>query len=151
MVKSDPSEITDTFSTNQPAKLELGDKDMAVLRIPSGSLGRATNITFKLEPRGKSQPPVVGKIYKLFSVYAPSTTPEPQVETNNGEPFVLELPAGAKKDANLAIGVEDEKGKVKWTVVAPKRIDDVRNVAVFELNALPSALLHITTKAPTAK
>lgn len=151
MVKSDPAEVSDTFSTNQPAKIELGDKDLAVLRIPSGALGHATNITFKLDPRGKSQPPMVGKLYRLMSVIAPSTTPEPKIDTNNGEPFVLELPAGARKEANLAIGVEDEKGKVKWTIVAPKRIDDVRNVAVYELTALPSAWLHVTTKAPTAK
>jgi hypothetical protein len=151
MVKSDAAEVSDTFGTNQPAKIELGEKDLAVLRIPSGALAHATNITFKLDPRGKSQPPMVGKLYRLLSVYPPSTTPEPKVETNNGEPFVLELPAGAKKEANLAIGVEDDKGKVKWTIVAPKRIDDVRNVAVFELTALPSAWLHVTTKAVTAK
>jgi hypothetical protein len=66
-----------------------------------------------------------------------------------GDPFILELPAGAKKDANLAIGVDDDKGRVKWTVVAPKRIDDARNVAVFELTTLPPAWFHVTAKAPT--
>ena len=60
---------------------------------------------------------------------------------------MLELPTGAKKDANLAVGVEDDKGKVKWTIVAAKRFDDSRNVAVFELPTLPSGWLHLTSKA----
>ncbi len=72
-----------------------------------------------------------------------------QIESN-GPPFVLEMPAGSKKDANLAIGVEDAKGKVKWTVLAPKQIDDSRNVAVFELTTLPTGWVHVTTK-PASK
>ena len=52
---------------------------------------------------------------------------------------------------SFAVGVENDKGKIKWTIVAPKRIDDSRNVAIYELSALPSGFLHVTTKAPDAK
>jgi hypothetical protein len=146
VMKSDASEISDTFGS-PPAKLELGDKDIATLRLPEGALRQATNLTFKLDGRGKSNGAPAGKIYRLSLNYPPSGT---LIEAESvGDPFILELPAGAKKDANLAIGVEDEKGKVTWHVVAPKRIDDVRNVAVFELTKLPSAWIHVTTKKPT--
>ena len=147
VIKSDPSEISDTFGSG-PAKLELGDKDLATLRIPEGALNRAVNVTFKLDARGKSMGAMTGKIYQLLVVIPPSGSPE-RVESY-GPPFVLELPAGGKKDANLAIGAEDANGKLKWTVVAPTRIDDARNVAVFELTTLPSGWIHVTTKPPGA-
>jgi hypothetical protein len=147
VIKSDPAEITDTFGSG-PAKLELGEGAVATLRIPEGALSRAVNITFKIDARGKSLGPPMGKIYAILAVNPPSTTPE-QVESY-GPPFVIELPAGGKKDANLAIGADDGSGKPKWTVVAPKRIDDARNVAVFELTTLPSGWIHVTTKAPGA-
>lgn len=149
VMKTDAKEITDTFGTSPGAKLELGDKDIATLRIPEGSLPQATNVTFKIDGRGKATGTVVGKIYNLVANYPPNGAPE-QV-ASSGAPFVLELPAGTKKTANLAIGVEGDKGKIKWTIVEPKRIDDARNVAIFELATLPSGWLHVTTKAPTAK
>jgi hypothetical protein len=148
VMKSDAKEITDSFGTSPGAKLELGDKDIATLRIPEGALHQATNITFKIDGRGKATGAVVGKIYHLLASYPPASTPE-NIESG-GDPFVLELPAGAKKDANLAIGTEDDKGKVKWTIVAPKRVDDARNVAIFELPTLHTGWLHVTTKAPSA-
>jgi hypothetical protein len=149
VMKSDSKEITDSFGTSPGAKLELGDKEIATMRIPEGALKQATNIPFKIDGRGKSTGPVVGKIYYVLAAYPPASTPE-TVESG-GDPFVFEMPAGAKKDANLAIGVEDDKGKVKWTIVAPKRIDDARNVAVFELGTLHSGWMHVTTKKPDAK
>jgi hypothetical protein len=148
VIKSDPKEITDSFGTTPGAKLELGDKDIATLRIPEGALQRATNVTFKIDSRGKAHGALVGKIYHILANYPPASTPE-NIESS-GDPFVLELPAGTKKNANLAIGTEDDKGKVKWTIVAPKRIDDARNVAIFELPMLHTGWLHVTTKAPTA-
>jgi len=64
------------------------------------------------------------------------------------------MPAGDKKDANLAIGEisTDDKGKPKivWTVVAPVKIDDTTAAARFEIKALSDAYLHVTTKAVTA-
>jgi hypothetical protein len=151
VLKSDPSEITDTFGTSPGAKLVLGsDKDEAVLRVPEGSLNQGTNITFKIDARGgKSTGAPVGKIYQILPMIPPSQTPA--ATESVGPPFVLELPAGSKKDANLAIGVADDKGKVTWTIVAPKRIDDARNVAIFELGTLPFAWLHVTTKPPTGE
>jgi hypothetical protein len=148
VLKSDPSEISDTFGSSPGSKLELGEKDIATLRLPEGGLHTATVLTFKIDGRGKSTGGQIGKIYHLSAVVPPAQTPE-AIESN-GPPFVLELPVGAKKDANLAVGVEDEKGKVKWTIVAPKRIDDSRNVAVFELTTLPVGWVHVTTK-PAAK
>jgi hypothetical protein len=147
VLKSDAKEITDTFGS-PPAKLELGDKEIATLRLPEGALSKGTVITFKIDPRGKTTGGQIGKIYSLQAVVPPSTSPD-QVPTS-GPPFELELPAGSKKDANLAIGIEDDKGKIKWTIVAPKRIDDARNMAVFQLDTLPSAFLHVTSKPPTA-
>ena len=147
VTKSDPKEITDSFGSSPGAKLELGDKEVATLRIPEGALRQATNITFKLDARGKTHGPPIGKVYQLTANYPPAGTPV-SVDSE-GLPFLLELPAGPKKTANLAIGVEGDKGKVKWTVVVPKRIDDARNMAMFELPNLPSAWLHITVKAPT--
>jgi hypothetical protein len=147
VLKSDPSEITDTFGSTPGAKLELGDKEIATLRLPEGGLPTATLITFKIDGSGKSTGGQIGKIYHINAVIPPSSTPE-AIESS-GPPFVLELPAGTKKDANLAIGVEDDKGKVKWTIVAAKRTDDSRHVAVFELPTLQSGWVHVTTKAAT--
>jgi hypothetical protein len=144
VLKSDSSEITDTFGSTPASKLVLGDKEIATLRLPEGGLHTATVLTFKIDGRARSSGGQIGKIYQISAVVPPSSTPE-QIESN-GPPFVLELPAGAKKDVNLAIGVEDDKGKVKWTVVAPKHVDDSRNVAVFELTTLPSGWVHLTTK-----
>jgi len=147
VIKSDPSEITDTFGS-PPSKLELGEgKDIAILRLPEGALGTGTNITFKIDRNGKASGGLIGKIYRIMAMVPPSSTPASFA--SNGPPFVIELPVGAKKDANLAIGVEDDKGKIKWTIVAPTRTDDSRNMAIFELATLPSGWLHVTTKPAT--
>jgi hypothetical protein len=144
--KHDDSEITDTFGSTPASKLELGDKDPATLQLPEGALRTGTLITFKLSKGGgKTAGAQLGKVYEIKCVNPPSANAE-QIESN-GPPFVLEMPAGAKKDANLAIGVEDDKGKVKWTIVASKSFDDGRKVAIFELPTLPSGFVHLTTKA----
>lgn len=147
VLKADPNEISDTFGSSPPAKLELGDKEIATLRLPENGLHTGTVVTFKVERNGKSGGGQAGKIYSIKAVIPPDGKPE-QIESN-GPPFVLELPTGGKKDANLAIGVEDDKGKIKWTIVAPKSVDEGRKVAVFELTTLPSGFVHVTTKAPS--
>jgi hypothetical protein len=145
VLKSDPSEITDTFGSSPPSKLELGDKEIATLKLPEGALRTGTVITFKIDTRGgKSTGGQVGKIYKILAVIPPSGTGENIA--SDGPPFVLELPAAKGKDVNLAIGAEDDKGKIKWSIVAPSSKDEGRNVAIFELATLPSAWLHVTTK-----
>ena len=144
VLKSDPSEISDTFGSSPGAKLELGDKDVATLRLPEGALPSTTTvITFKIEKGARSAGALVGLVYSLRAVQPPNQTPT-QVESN-GPPFVLELPLGNRKEASLAIGVEDDKGWVKWATVAAKRIDDSRKVGIFELATLPSGLVHVTT------
>ncbi len=107
VLKSDPSEITDTFGSSPASKLELGDKDIATLRLPEGGLHTGTVVTFKIDKSGKSNGGLLGRIYQIKSIIPPSSTPE-QIDSN-GPPFILELPVGSKKDANLAIGVEDDK------------------------------------------
>ena len=152
VIKQDATEITDTFGS-RPAKIEIGsgEKDMGTLKLPEGALAQATNVTFKLDPKGKANGTPLGKIYHVITVVPPA--PTPSVIASNGPPFELTLPAGNKKDANLAIGrtETDDKGKekLKWTVIAPKRIDDLTGIAYFELTELGDFFLHITTKAPT--
>jgi hypothetical protein len=153
VLKTSDTEITDTFGISPGAKLEIGgDTDRATLKIPEGALSTGTNITFKLEPKGKSHGAPLGKVYRTRTQIGGSAA-FTRVDTA-GPPFELQVPAGNKKDANLAIGeiTTDDKGKEKitWTVLAPKRIDDVSGVATFELGFLSDAFLHVTTKAPTA-
>jgi hypothetical protein len=109
------------------------------------------NITFKIDKKGKSLGSAIGKIYRISCIIAPSVNTT-KIESS-GPPFELAMPAGDKKDANLAIGeiVVDEggKSKIQWSVVAPLKIDDATGTAHFELKSLPDAFLHVTTKAPT--
>lgn len=154
VLKQDASEITDTFGSSPGAKLQIGsDKDAAVLKIPEQALRVGTNITFKLNPRGKATGGQVGKIYHVIPWIPPAT--QPTTVESEGPPFELQFPAGTRKDANLAVGVitVDDKGreKIAWTIYAPKHIDDVTNTAFFELPSLSEAFIHVTTKAPTKK
>jgi hypothetical protein len=80
VLKSDPKEITDTFGS-PPAKLELGDKEIATLRLPEGALVKGTVITFKIDARGKGTGGQIGKIYNIQAVVPPSTSPD-QIPTN---------------------------------------------------------------------
>jgi hypothetical protein len=104
-------------------------------------------ITFKVDPKGKSAGGVQGAIYRTESFVPPSATPE-SLESA-GPPFELEVPA--RKTTNLAVGVEDEHGKVAWTIVAPTQIDEARGIAHFELTTLPAGWLHATSRAATNK
>ncbi len=149
VIKSDANEVTDTFGSSPGAKIEIGGA--AIFKIPEGALRQGTNITFKIDTKGKSGGAQVGKIYHVIPAIPPSSTPV--AVDSEGPPFEIALPAGAKKDANLAIGViqTDDKGreKIVWRIIAPKRIDDASNTAFFELMKLEDAFLHITTKPPT--
>ena len=152
VLKTDPVEAADTFGYSPAAKLQVGEKDFATLKIPENALKTATNVTFKIEKSGKSNGPPVGKIYHVIAVVPPATSAEPL--PTNGPPFEVVLPAGAKKDANLAVGeiTVDNNGreKIKWSIIAPTKIDDVSNLAYFELQALGNLYIHVTTKAPAA-
>jgi hypothetical protein len=143
VIKSDPTEIADTFGTSPGSKLELGDKDIATLRLPEGALHTATVLTFRIAKGGKASGGALGKTYQILPVVPPASEAAPI--DSAGPPFVLELPS-TKKDGNLAIGADDGKGKLKWTVVAPKRYDDDRKVLVFELTTLPAGFIHVTSK-----
>lgn len=147
VIKSDEKSITDTFGS-APAKLELGEADKAVLRIPENALDRAYNITFAIEPKGKSHGASAGKIYRTRAQVGGSISYS--TATSSGPPFLLELPAVRIKTPNLAVGeiTSDDKGreKVTWTIIAPKRVDEELGVAYFELPALADAYLHVTTR-----
>lgn len=151
VLKSDPQEITDSFGS-PPAKLELGETERVTLKIPENAFTSAVNLTFKIDKKGKSNGPPIGKIYRLTPVIPPEGEPA-RVDSAVGA-FELTMPAGDRKDANLALGevTTDENGKQKitWTVVAPVKIDDATATARFELKTLSDAYLHITTKAVTA-
>jgi hypothetical protein len=150
VLKMAAEEIVDTFGVS-PAKLELGEQEKATLKIPENALTVGVNITFKLDKKGKSGGAQVGKIYRITPVIPPAGEPS-KVQTA-GPPFELALPAGNKKEANLAFGevVIDDKGKEKivWTVLAPLKIDDATATAYFELPSLSDAFLHITTRPVT--
>jgi hypothetical protein len=152
VLRSSDTEITDTFGSSPAAKLEIGEDEKAVLKIPENALERGYNITFKLDPKGKATGVAIGKIYHTMVQVAGQ--PDYSKVVTAGEPFQLQMPAGNKKDANLAIGeiLVDERGKEKitWSVIAPTKIDDVSGTAYFDLTFLGDAYIHITTKAPTA-
>jgi hypothetical protein len=147
VIKSDEKSITDTFGS-APAKLELGETDKAVLRIPENALDRAYNITFAIEPKGKSHGAPAGKIYRTRAQIGTSASYSTAV--SSGPPFSLELPAVRIKNPNLAVGTitTDDKGheKIEWTVIAPKRVDEELGVAYFDLPSLTDAYLHVTTR-----
>jgi hypothetical protein len=149
VLKQDSAEVTDTFGSSPPAKITIGDTSPSVLVIPEFALDRGYNITFKLDKKGKSTGVPVGKIFHVMGQVGGS--PSYTTIVSAGPPFELQMPAGSKKDANLAIGAitQDEKTgreSVTWKVIAPKRIDDAAGIAYFELTELPDAYLHVTTK-----
>ncbi len=151
VLMSDSAELSGTFGSSPGAKLELGDKDKMTLKIPENALAKGTVITFKIDAKGKANGAPLGKILHLTAFVPPGT--EPTTVTSEGPPFELQMPAGTKKDANLAVGTisTDDKGrdKITWKVFAPKRIDDVAGIAYFELPVLTESFIHVTTKAPT--
>jgi len=151
VLMEDSKELSGSFGSSPGAKLELGDKEKITLRIPEFALStRGTIITVKIDPKGKANGALIGKIIHL-STFEPKGTPDPAA--SEGPPFELQMPAGNKKDANLAIGTisVDDKGneKITWKVIAPKRIDDVAGIAYFELTSLSDSFIHVTAKVPT--
>ncbi|MFO0587111.1 MAG: hypothetical protein U0441_06225 [Polyangiaceae bacterium] len=144
--------ITDTFGFSPGARLELGDKSVATLRIPEGAFTQATNVTFELDSKCKTTGLVMGSVYKVTPTLPPATTPA-SVASNNGSPFVFIMPTNKKAGLNMAIGTfgKDAKGNDTMTfkIVAPKSTDDANGTATFELDTLPDGCLHLTTKNPS--
>jgi hypothetical protein len=147
VLKTDDRSITDTFG-GSPAKLELGDdKTHATLKIPEGALDKGYNITFQLDPNSKAAGGLVGKLYRIKAQVAGAI--ELTKVDSSGPPFELRFPAGGKKEANLAIA-DVSGGKVKWTILAPKQLDEATDTAVFEVPSLgPDSVLHLTTRPPS--
>lgn len=145
---SDPKSITQTFGFSPGAKLELGDKDIATLRIPEGAFTQATNVTFSIDVKCPTTGLVTGRTYKLTPTLPPATEPT-SITSNNGSPFIFILPTSKKKDLNLAVGTygKDAKGKetMTWKVFAPKKSDDT--TAEFQIETLPDGCIHLTNKA----
>ena len=151
VLMSDAAELNGSFGSGQGAKLELGDKEKMTLKIPENAFSKGVVLNFKIDSKGKAGGGLIGKILHLTLSVPPETTPA--TVTTEGEPFELQMPAGTKKDANLAIGTisVDDKGreKITWKIISPKRIDDAIGVAYFDLPSLSESFLHITTKAPS--
>jgi hypothetical protein len=151
LIAMNATKVTGTFGATPAAKLRVGGEPPAELVIPEWALTQGINLTFMIDPKGKKMKTgAVGNVYGLEAQIAP----EPDFVTvqSDGPPFELRLPAGQSKDANLAFGeiVTDEKGdRIEWKIIAPKKIDDVTNTAVFELDKIVRANFHITTEAPT--
>lgn len=147
----DPKSITQTLGFSPGAKLELGEKEIATLRIPEGAFTQATNVTFELDTKCKSTGLVTGKLYKITPTLPPDSAPQ-SIPSNNGSPYILVLPTNKKKDVNLAIGNhgKDAKGNdsLTWKIVAPAKTDDAAGTAEFQLDKLPDACIHLTNKAP---
>jgi hypothetical protein len=153
VLKSDPQEITDTFGSSPGAKIIIGSGNAAgTFKIPENALRTGTVITVKIDAKAKATGVPIGKIFHITAFIPPAQQPSNIV--TEGPPFELILPAGNKKDANLAIGtvVTDDAGKEKitWQIIAPKRIDDVAGLAYYDLNGFSDTLLHVTTK-PVSK
>lgn len=152
VLQSDPASISGTFGTTPGAKLELGTDEIAVLRIPEGTLDQGYAITFQLDPKAKAHGAAVGKVYRLAVTISGESAPARA--TSTGKAFELSLPLADAKAANLALGEveKDDKGKEKVTfkVVAPKRIDEPQKLAVFELSELRDLVFHLTQKSPDA-
>ncbi len=152
VLMSSETELQSIFTTSPGAKLELGDDTgRAVFRIREGSLPSPHIITFKLDPKGKTTGVPLGKIYRMI-VQIENSASLPKVETID-KPFELTLPAGNKKDANLAIGevTVNDKGRetITWTVIAPEKIDDAMGTAFFKIKAVGNYYMHVTAKPPT--
>lgn len=148
---ADAKSITDTFGFSPGAKLELGDKEIATLRIPEGALSQATVVTFAIDTKCKTTGVVTGKLYKITPTIPPATTPA-SVPSNNGAPYTLILPGVKKRDLNLAIGTyaKDAKGNeaIVWKVLGPAKVDD-SGIFEFHLDTLPDGCVHLTNKPPT--
>jgi hypothetical protein len=149
VLMSDSIELNGTFGSGQGAKLELGDKEKMTLKIPENAFGKGVTLNFKIDAKGKAGGGLIGKILHLTLSVPPAT--EPATVTSEGDPFELQMPAGTKKDANLAVGTVtvDDKGreKITWKIISPKRIDDAIGVAYFDLATLSESFLHVTSKA----
>ncbi|MFS8070065.1 MAG: hypothetical protein ACMG6S_27180 [Byssovorax sp.] len=151
VLMSDAIELNGTFGSGQGAKLELGENEKMTLKIPENAFGKGTTLNFKIDAKGKAGGGLIGKILHLTLSVPPETVPA--TVTTEGDPFELQMPAGSKKNANLAVGTVtvDDKGreKIVWKVISPKRIDDAIGVAYFDLPTLSESFLHVTTKAPS--
>jgi hypothetical protein len=152
VLKSDSAEVTDTYGSSPGAKIIVGPGNAAAtLKIPENALRTGTVITVKVDAKAKSTGVPIGKVFHITAFVPPANMPSNIL--TEGPPFELIMPAGTKKDANLAIGTieVDDKGteKIKWQIIAPKRIDDAAGLAYFDLNGFSDTILHVTAKPPT--
>jgi hypothetical protein len=142
-------EASGNVPSDGTTKVEVGETELATLKILDGALSKPKLVTLKLDPKGKAHGQVAGSLYRV-SMTEPDGTPT--TVSTAGEPFVLTLSTGGKKDLNLAIGeTVTEKGKQKlvWRVVAPKSVDEAAKTATFELTSLSDLGIHLTAKEPT--
>jgi hypothetical protein len=124
------------------------------LTVPVDAVDVGTNFLLALNT-GKEAlkvTPYKGQIGDLFrmGVNRPDTAPS-AITSMNG-PFVLRVPMPkGTATANLVIAVPAGGKTGKYSVLAPKRIEEGdRPFAVFELSKIvPEAMIHLTSSPPT--
>lgn len=134
----------------------------AELRIPGGAISESRNIIFWVNKKNRGYKGKLGEVYELRAQvpereYVVGAESPSQPLPTAGEPFVLKLPLPAGKDsANLAVErIEEDarthRTKSAWTVVPMTKLEtaDPASRAVFELNTIPDANVHLTTEPPT--
>lgn len=134
----------------------------AEFRIPNGAVSEQRNIIFWVNKKNKGYKGKLGEVYELRAQvpereYMVGAESPSQPLPTAGDPFVLKLPLPAGKDsANLAVERIEEDARTKrnkstWMVVPMTKLEtaDPANRAVFELNTIPDANVHLTTEPPT--
>jgi hypothetical protein len=144
-----------TFNNEQEIATTIGEGGAVMklgaavtLRIPEGALRDGMNIRFALSTSNpsKSAPPRLGQSFTL----------EPKIRSA-GPPFELSfaLPEGASAVDLVVRVAPDPKQKAPQKsdhrLIAPKRVDATKKLALFELEELPGADVYLTKQsAPTA-
>lgn len=155
VVSEGEKEITSAFSP-QGGIIRIGGA--AELTITRGALNDTFGVTFALNT-GSTQLKItpykgqIGDVYRLF-IFRESASNTGVGVSSVGGPFLLKLPLKGAKTANLAVATSPDGKVAKYTITAPKNIEeaDGGGRAVFELMDLPGeAILHLTNAPPTAK
>ena len=157
-------------SSGAPMSVNAGEKDVTAPMAQRGGILRIAELSDIVVPRdavpealvfifglntGKTMTKItpykgqIGEVYKLKIVKESDTT-VPIPTTSAASPFLVKLPAPKGAKPNLVVLVITD-GKAKYTVVAPKSIEERDNgvSGVFELPSLPGeAFYHLTSAAP---
>jgi hypothetical protein len=145
-------EVTHTFSLGG-GKVRLSGS--IELLIPGEAVEAPTNFTLGFN-EGKTMlkvTPYRGQIGDVYRIGWDRPEHNAQILASASGPFVLRIPfPKGKKEANLVVGVSADGKLGKYTVLAPKSMEEGANgpVGVFELTKFPAqAIIHLTSSPPT--